>query len=491
MSSAKLHLRLTCIALTISLSLAADWVSGPWFDIDSPLVRWSLFLLNLTLTAASLAYLLGQVWATQNAAMRELELLCGADIRELAAAKTFSSLPADSSWVAVLTRVHQRLATVGDRLQELEQQRAALESRSKRNEDHAQRMNSVLSGLAEPVIAIDKYEELVLTNPSAEELFSIGPAKTEARALSKLVQCQKLVELLRETRKRKVSSQRTCEVELSDSHGLAHWYRVTARNIPSQGGPTDSDSGSQGVVAVLHDISLQKTIQKRNAEFVSAVSHEMKTPLAGIKAYVELLVDGDAEDVKTQEEFLEIINAQADRLQRLVDNMLNLARIEAGVVSVNKQSRSLNELLEEALRVIHPAAETKGITLKSDLSPMYLPVLVDRDMALQAAINLLSNAVKYTPPGGQVTLRSRLIGNELRFDVEDNGVGLSAEDCQKVFEKFYRVQKDKQMAAGTGLGLPLVKQIVEDVHGGKIAVQSTLGKGSVFSVFLPSAGQIT
>ena len=485
MGSSKVHLRLTCIALTISLSLAADWIAGPWFNIDSPTVRWSLFVLNLALTTGSLVYLLGQVWATQNAAIRELELLCGADIRELAAAATFSSLPEGNSWVGVLTRVRERLAAVGERLQELEQERAALESRSRRNEDHAQRMNSILSGLAEPVIAIDKYDELVLTNPSAEELFSIDPTRTEARALSQLVHCEKLVDLLTETRKRKVPSQRTCEVELSGSGGLARWYRVTARSIPPQGGQTECDSGSQGVVAVLHDISSQKTIQKRNAEFVSAVSHEMKTPLAGIKAYVEGV------NVKTQEEFLEIINAQTDRLQRLVDNMLNLARIEAGVVGVNKQSRSLNELLEEALQVIHPAAEAKGITLTSDLSPLYLPVLVDRDMALQSAINLLSNAVKYTPPAGQVTLRSRLVGNEVRFDVEDNGVGLSAEDCQKVFEKFYRVQKDKEMATGTGLGLPLVKHIVEDVHGGKIAVQSTLGKGSVFSVFLPSAGQIS
>src|SRR5262249_5030224 len=134
--------------------------------------------------------------------------------------------------------------------------------------------------------------------------------------------------------------------------------------------------------------------------------------------------------------------------------------------------------------------EAKQITLTSDLSPLYLPVLVDRDMALQAAINLLSNAVKYTPPGGQVTLRSRLSGDEIRFEVEDTGVGLSAEDCQRVFEKFYRVQKDKEMASGTGLGLPLVKHIVEDVHGGKIALESTPGEGSTFSVILPSAGNI-
>jgi len=203
------------------------------------------------------------------------------------------------------------------------------------------------------------------------------------------------------------------------------------------------------------------------------------------------LVDGDAEDEATREEFLSVINGQADRLERLIDNMLNLARIEAGVVSVNKKSRSLNELLEEAIHVLQPTAEAKRIELVTELSPLYLGVLADRDMLLQSAINLLSNAVKYTPEGGRVTLRSRLADDEVTFEVEDTGVGLSEEDCRRVFEKFYRVKKDKSMASGTGLGLPLAKHIVEDVHGGRLSVESVLGAGSTFCVVLPNAGQMS
>lgn len=178
-------------------------------------------------------------------------------------------------------------------------------------------------------------------------------------------------------------------------------------------------------------------------------------------------------------------------MQRLVENLLNLARIEAGVVKVSKAARSLNDVLEEALRVIQPSAEAKTIELVGDLSPMYLGVLADRDMLLQSAINLLSNAVKYTPSGGRVTLRSRMEEGQARFEVQDNGVGLSEEDCRRVFEKFYRVNKSKEMAAGTGLGLPLAKHIVEDVHGGRLWVESVLGKGSTFIVTLPNAGQMT
>ena len=163
---------------------------------------------------------------------------------------------------------------------------------------------------------------------------------------------------------------------------------------------------------------------------------------------------------------------------------MNLARIEAGVESIRKASRPLNEVLEEALRVVQPAADKKSIQIVNDLSPMYLGVMADRDMLSQAAINLLSNAAKYTAEGGSVTLRSRLEDTIVSFEVEDTGVGLSEEDCRRVFEKFYRAQNG-DMAPGTGLGLTLAKHIVEDVHGGGLSVSSELGVGTVFRVTLP------
>ena len=169
---------------------------------------------------------------------------------------------------------------------------------------------------------------------------------------------------------------------------------------------------------------------------------------------------------------------------------MNIARIEAGVVNVSKEQQSLNELLNEAVNMMQPVADEKKIKLVRDLSPMYLGVLADRDMLTQAAINLVSNAIKYTQPDRRVTLRSRMVGHRVEFEVEDQGVGLSAEDQQRVFEKFYRVKKDKTMAAGTGLGLPLAKHIVEDVHQGQLTVKSELGKGSTFAVRLPGAGQM-
>jgi two-component system phosphate regulon sensor histidine kinase PhoR len=392
-------------------------------------------------------------------------------------------------WTDTCRRVSGQLADLRLQLVELEAVRASTELRARRQEARADQAGAILSALPEPVIAIDGYDELLLANASAAELFDLRLESGEHRALARLLHCEKLVSLLTETRRRKAPGCRTGEIEVSDASGEAHAYSVTARMLTARSG-APAENGA-GAVAVLRDISGQRALQKRNAEFVSAVSHEMKTPLAGIKAYVELLADGDADDKKTEQEFLHVINSQADRLQRLIDNLLNLSRIEAGVVSVEKQSRPLNELLEEAFRVVQPLADSKQIHLIKDMSPMYLGVFADRDMLLQAAINLLSNAVKYTPKGGQVTLRSRMVDNDVQFEVEDNGVGLSPEDCAKVFEKFYRVRKDKDMATGTGLGLPLAKHIVEDVHGGKLWVESAPGRGSTFSIRLPGAARLT
>ncbi|NLS94387.1 MAG: PAS domain-containing protein [Planctomycetaceae bacterium] len=397
-----------------------------------------------------------------------------------------------SSWREVADELRRMLTEMGNRVRELETTRSAQEIRSRRALDETERLRSILANLGDPVLVVNGYDEVSLANPAAESLFSFHLEGAEQRALAGLVRCQQLVDLLLTTNHRETSGRRTDEIEIHDDAGNVHWYRATACRLPLfREGKSAQETGGQGTVVVLRDVDREKTLQKRNAEFVSSVSHEMKTPLAGIKAYVELLADGDADDEETQEEFLNVIDTQADRLQRLVENLLNLARIEAGVVSVNKNHRSLNEILEEASQVVQPAAEAKSIKLCVELSPLYLGVYADRDMLLQSAINLLSNAVKYTQEGGKVTLRSRAVDDMIVYEVEDTGVGLSEEDSQRVFEKFYRVKKDKDMAQGTGLGLPLAKHIVEDVHGGTLSLESKLGVGSKFTAAFPTAGTMS
>ncbi|MHC2066815.1 sensor histidine kinase [Bremerella sp. T1] len=385
---------------------------------------------------------------------------------------------------AILSEIYQCIDRDREKIFEFQQKSASSEVKAHLAESRASQIYWVIEGLTEPVVMVNQYGEITLMNPAAVNLFGLHEVP-KGVSVEKGLNCDSLVQLLNETRRRKLKSTRLAEIELADPDGEKHWYRVTVNTV-AEGEHEGAADTAFGAVAVMRDISGYKAIQRRNAEFVSAVSHEMKTPLAGIKAYTELLADGEAEDEETRDEFLGVISGQADRLQRLIDNLLNLARIEAGVVSVSKKPRSLNDLLEEAAAIVQPTAEQKQITLKVELSPMYLGVLADRDMILQSAINLLSNAIKYTPDGGNVTLRSRMSDREVHFEVEDTGVGLSPEDCEMVFEKFYRVKKDQKMASGTGLGLPLAKHIVEDVHGGNLTVKSELCKGSTFMIALPT-----
>jgi two-component system, OmpR family, phosphate regulon sensor histidine kinase PhoR len=448
---------------------------------------------SLALLAVRLTLLLTAKAA--ESARRHIDRLCGLESHALCEEEVRDEVPlrkGDRAWRELCNRVQTRLIEFAKRAEQVEMARAAIEVRTRRTAAERDQLSEILAGLTDPVLAVDQFGEIVLANPSAEKLLAVKASEKNHPALAQLERCEQLVSILGETRRRRCATQRCAEMALADEEGKQHWYRVMCKTLSHQPEQVaGADRASQhGAVAVLTDITGQKVIQKRNAEFVSAVSHEMKAPLSSIRAYVELLADGEAEDDETREEFLDVINSQADRLQRLIDNLLNLARIEAGVVAVNKAALSLNELLQEALGVMQPAAEKKTIVLAGDFSPLYLGVLADRDMLLQAAINLISNAVKYTRPDGNVVLRSRLSDQEVVFEVQDSGVGLSEEDCRRVFEKFYRVKKDRDMAPGTGLGLALVKHIVEDVHGGRIEVASQLGQGSTFRVVLPGLAQL-
>ena len=486
----------TAVLAVLCAGLGLAWVVYPALSPDHWLLRLGVLLAGVVLNVLVIQLTFRQSIKAADSAMRYVDRLCELDASQLEDEAALDMVPLrknDHLWRQVCDRIRQRLAEHVRRANEIEMARASTEVRIRRIVSERDQLREIVTGFSDPVLAVDPFGEIVLTNTSAERLLDIHATEDSHPAIDQLKRCEELVGLLAETRRRKVPTQRSGEMALADSAGQKHWYRVTCRSLASnRESGTAADRGtSHGAVAVLTDISGLKAIQKRNAEFVSSVSHEMKTPLSSIRAYVELLVDGEADDEATREEFLSVINNQADRLQRLVDNLLNLARIEAGVVAVNKAPLSLNELLTEAVRVLEPSAEAKQMRLVTEISPLYLGVLGDRDMLLQAAINLVSNAVKYTHPGGTVTVRSRLSDKEVIFEVQDSGVGLSPEDAQKVFEKFYRVRKDREMAAGTGLGLPLVKHIVEDVHGGRIEVESEIGKGSTFRVILPGLAELS
>lgn len=232
-----------------------------------------------------------------------------------------------------------------------------------------------------------------------------------------------------------------------------------------------------------------KELERANmlkTEFVSVVSHELRTPLTNVRGYVELLLDGTAGDINaTQQEYLEIVQANCDRLIAIVNDLLDISRIESGNLSLHFQRLVLQDLIHEVTRSLAPQFEEKNIALQLHLAKDDLPILGDRERVIQILNNLLSNARKYTPRGGRVDVKAYRDNDFVQVDIADTGIGIPAHDQPHIFEKFYRAENSfVEETRGTGLGLAIAKSLVE-LHRGRIWLESEVGKGSTFSFCLP------
>ena len=338
---------------------------------------------------------------------------------------------------------------------------------------HAQ---AIIYSISDAVLVTDTFDELVLANESAARTFQFDLDRARRARIDQVLQDEKLVELIRDMRQSNSKSGRRIVEHKIKGRGEEKIFKVTLSAV------ADNSDAPAGVVAVLHDMTREKEVAEMKNDFVSSVSHELRTPLASIKAYVEMLIDGEADDEKTTREFYEVIQNEANRLSRLIDNILNISRIESGLVQINKQPQSLMVILKEALEVIAPQARMKQITLNEQLTPAFYQTNADKDMLYQAVLNLLSNAVKYTPERGTITVQTTVdeAKRKVITRISDTGVGIPPKDLPFVFDKFYRAEANNHMAKGTGLGLSLVKHIIETVHRGRIFVESHVGKGSCF-----------
>jgi two-component system phosphate regulon sensor histidine kinase PhoR len=337
----------------------------------------------------------------------------------------------------------------------------------------------LLHSIRDAVLVTDAQDRLTLANPSAQELFGFTLEQGRQTPVEDCIRepelCEKILRV-RESRVRHVRHELTFV-----RNGGPRTYEATFSCV------TGEDGRPQALVTVLHDITREKEIARMKNDFVSHVSHELKTPLASINAYAEMLVDGEAQDEETIRQFCSIIQGQAQRLNRLIEDILNISRIESGLIKVAKEHQSMALIIREAVEMIAGYAREKNITIHSQAPIIYDQAYVDKDMMSQVIINLLSNAVKYTPAGGEVRVNLEVneADNRLTVTVTDTGMGIPPEDVEHVFDKFFRVEAGEKAAKGTGLGLNLVKQIVETVHEGRVFAVSEVGKGSTFGFELP------
>ncbi|MEA3225564.1 MAG: ATP-binding protein, partial [Planctomycetota bacterium] len=379
--------------------------------------------------------------------------------------------------------INERFDSCTSRIAEYEQQVKDLQLQIQLSQKRKQNTEAIIYSIRDAVIVVDEFDKLLMANEAAGQLFSFDFRNSQNKHLNELVDADKskFADFLSHSKQSKGQATRQ-EIEFADGAERRTFDCIVSCVY-------DQNRQVCGAVAVLHDITREKEISQMKNDFVGHVSHELKTPLASITAYSEMLVDGEAGDEKTREEFYSVIQNQAKRLNRLIEDILNTSRIESGLIKISKEPISLAILIEEQVQMIKSYAEEKNIEVTGQKLIVFDQVDVDRDMISQVIVNLLSNAVKYTPSGGSVTIETKVdeADSLVRVRVTDTGVGIPEDEVEYVFDKFYRVGVNKKQAKGTGLGLNLVKQIVEKLHDGRVFVESEVGVGSTFGFELPLA----
>ncbi len=351
-----------------------------------------------------------------------------------------------------------------------------LEKRQMELEQDSTLLEGVLGTMQEGVLVIDAEERLLYVNVAGQMFFDIGSRDAYGRYAWESIRNPALQQVTAEVLKQRSPVRR--EIALTRRKRIA---AVSVVPLPDELG--------RGVLIVAHDVTELRRLEQMRREFVSNVSHELKTPLTSIQAYTETLLDGAIDDEANNRRFLEQILTQAERLQTLILDMLRLARIESEPEAFEICEVPLEELIRECVAVHKPVADQAGIQLMAaDIRPD-LTVLADPDGVRTILNNLVRNAISYTSAGGQVEVSGLLSGGRAEIVVEDTGVGISRENQSRIFERFYRVDKARSRAAGgTGLGLAIVKHLTE-VFKGEVSVASELGRGSRFVVQLPLANQ--
>ncbi|HUE76125.1 MAG TPA: ATP-binding protein [Chloroflexota bacterium] len=341
-------------------------------------------------------------------------------------------------------------------------------------------LSSVLGALADGVVMTDRSGRVVLVNRAAANLlevdeFSISSHPDGGKPFIEVVRDYELDRLLRDALALEVSREATLRVGASGR---------MARAIASPMSGTGDLTG----LLVLQDFTEVRRAEQIRREFVANISHELRTPIASLKALVETLEEGALEDPPAAREFVGRMHVEVDGLARLVQELLELSRIESGQTRLQPEPTDTDLLIHDAAERLRAQADRAGVALRIDSATQVPAVMADRPRIEQVLINLIHNAVKFTPPGGDVTVSAVNVGDEVIFYIRDTGPGIPVEEHSRVFERFYKADRSRA-SSGTGLGLAIVKHIVLN-HGGRIWVESTPGEGATFAFTLPVARSV-
>jgi two-component system phosphate regulon sensor histidine kinase PhoR len=343
-------------------------------------------------------------------------------------------------------------------------------------------LEHVIESVYAGIIMVHNSGRLMQVNPSARDMLGVGDDAKLVGDYRTAIECEIVRDVIAKAFEEtsEVQEEITLPDHNSEEEGAERFYQVQTAAVKSE------DQSNIGIVAIFNDITDIRAIERMKTAFVSTVSHELRTPLTSIKGFISTLLQ-DTEgfyDADTVHEFYTIIDQECDRLTRLISDLLNVSRIEAGrALDLNPEPVNVKESVERVVAVQRSYTNKHQIEMDVDDG---MPIIVaDQDKFVQILTNLTNNAIKYSPNGGTVTVRGRKLDGMIRMSIDDQGMGIPKDHLAKVFDRFHRIDnRDTRKVGGTGIGLYLVKHFVE-AHGGRIWVESEVGVGSQFIFEMP------
>lgn len=353
----------------------------------------------------------------------------------------------------------------------------SLEDIIKELKDRNARVNTIINSLNNAIIAVDKSMHVIMINPVAKAMFNINYKNDPVGVpLVQIIRNKRINDLLIKS----ITGNMVLDDEI---HLTENGKRILSVHV-SPIYPDEGNENNGGALALITDITQVRKLEEIRSEFVSNVTHELKTPLTSIQGFVETLKNGALYDSNVAVKFLDIIEIEADRLRSLINDILELSEIENKKQETDLSYFKLHPLVAEISEMLSNAAEDKNIDIKIQVSPE-IELWANQGHIKQLLINLMDNAIKYNKRGGQVIVSAQVFGSILEISVKDTGIGIPEEHTDRIFERFYRVDKGRSREmGGTGLGLSIVKHIVQ-LYNGSVRLVSREGEGSEFIVTLP------
>jgi len=342
------------------------------------------------------------------------------------------------------------------------------------------RIESVIDNMADGIMVTDSVGSITLVNRTMINMMKFSKQEVLGKTVNACFDNKEILSFIEKNQfYGSVFSQKNLEIVLKQSGG-ENIVRISYQPLISH------EESVMGSIIVAKDITVQKAAQRNQSDFIAHVSHELRTPLNTIKSYVEMLMDDEVNNRETKIDFFNTINDEADRLARLINNLLNISKIEMGSLMINKDLIKTRDFLEDIFKSVESQAISKNIKIELLLPDKLSSLVMDKDQIRIAILNVLSNAIKYTPEDGSITFRAEEDESFIQIDITDTGYGISEEEIPHIFDKFFRSSDEKVKAhTGNGLGLALCRDIIK-LHDGKIDVMSNIGQGTQFTLTLPT-----